>query len=84
VREVTRAKGIVKSSVQRRQGQRRLEVQGLLRLQRTARHHSQPPHARHPPRRGRGELLWRIEAPVEEIVARLVREVVGAEAPRSS
>jgi protein Tex len=77
VREATRAKGIVVSSV--RTGKDRddskfkdyfdfREALGTI-----------PSHRMLAIRRGEAEeeLLWRIEAPVEDLVARLVRETVG-------
>ncbi len=77
VREVTRAKGIVSSKVveEKRSDESKFkdyyafaEALGTI-----------PSHRMLAIRRGEaeGELLWRIEAPVDEINARLAREVVG-------
>ena len=77
VREVTRAKGVVKSSViaEKRSDESKFkdyfefsEMLGTI-----------PSHRMLAIRRGEaeGELIWRIEAPVDEINARLAREVVG-------
>ncbi len=77
VREVTRAKGIVMSKVieEKRSDESKFkdyyeftEPLGTI-----------PSHRMLAIRRGEaeGELLWRVEAPVEEINARLAREVVG-------
>jgi uncharacterized protein len=78
VREVTRAKGVVKSSViaEKKSDDSKFkdyfdfaEPLGTI-----------PSHRMLAIRRGEteGELLWRVEAPVEEINARLAREVTGA------
>jgi uncharacterized protein len=77
VREVTRAKGIVSSKVveEKRSDESKFkdyyafaEALGTI-----------PSHRMLAIRRGEaeGELLWRIEAPVDEINVRLAREVVG-------
>lgn len=77
VREVTRAKGIVSSKVieDKRSDESKFkdyyefsEALGTI-----------PSHRMLAIRRGEaeGELLWRIEAPIDEINARLAREVVG-------
>lgn len=78
VREVTRAKGVVKSSVitEKKSDDSKFkdyfdfaEPLGTI-----------PSHRMLAIRRGEteGELLWRVEAPLEEINARLAREVIGA------
>ena len=78
VREVTRAKGVVKSSVipEKRRDDSKFkdyfeysEARGSI-----------PSHRMLAIRRGEaeGELFWRVDAPVEEIHGRLVREVAGS------
>lgn len=78
VREVTRAKGVVKSMViaEKKSDDSKFrdyfeyaEALGTI-----------PSHRMLAIRRGEteGELLWRVEAPLEEIQARLAREVTGA------
>jgi len=77
VREVTRAKGLVKSSVltDKRSDDSKFkdyfdfsESLGTI-----------PSHRMLAIRRGEteGELLWRVEAPVEDLTARLTREAIG-------
>lgn len=78
VREVTRAKGVIKSSVlaEKKSDDSKFkdyfdysEALGTI-----------PSHRMLAIRRGEteGELLWRVEAPVEELQARLASEVIGS------
>jgi uncharacterized protein len=78
VREATRARGVVRSTVladRQREDSKFTDYYDFFEPLGTI-----PSHRMLAIRRGEaeGELLWRIEAPVEEIVPRLVREAIGA------
>ena len=75
VREVTRAKGVVKSSVLAEKKSDESKFKDYFDFSESL--GTIPSHRMLAIRRGEteGELLWRIEAPVEEINARLLREV---------
>ena len=77
VREVTRARGIVKSTVlseKRSDDSKYKDYFDFTELLGTI-----PSHRMLAIRRGEteGELLWRVEAPVDDITARLARDVTG-------
>lgn len=78
VREVTRAKGVVKSSVIAEKKSDESKFRDYFDYSEPL--GSIPSHRMLAIRRGEteGELLWRVEAPLEEINARLSREVIGA------
>ena len=77
VREVTRAKGVVKSSVIAEKKSDDSKFKDYFEFSESL--GTIPSHRMLAIRRGEteGELLWRIEAPVEEINARLASEVIG-------
>ncbi len=77
VREVTRAKGVVTSQVV--EDKRRDDSKFKDYFEYREPLGTIPSHRMLAIRRGEaeGELLWRVEAPVDEIVARLTREAVG-------
>lgn len=77
VREVTRAKGVVKSSVIAEKKSDDSKFKDYFEFSEPL--GTIPSHRMLAIRRGEteGELLWRIEAPVEEINARLAGEVIG-------
>jgi uncharacterized protein len=75
VREITRAKGVVKSSVLAEKKSDESKFKDYFEFSESL--GTIPSHRMLAIRRGEteGELLWRIEAPVEEINARLLNEV---------
>jgi len=77
VREVTRAKGTVKSSVITEKASDDSKFKDYFDFNESL--GTIPSHRMLAIRRGEteGELLWRVEAPVQEINAKLSREVVG-------
>jgi len=77
VREVTRAKGVVKSSVLAEKKSDESKFKDYFEFSESL--GTIPSHRMLAIRRGEteGELLWRIEAPVEDITARLQQEVIG-------
>ena len=77
VREVTRAKGVVSSKVLEEKRRDDSKFKDYFEYRESF--GTIPSHRMLAIRRGEaeGELLWRIEAPVDEIHARLAREVVG-------
>ena len=77
VREITRAKGVVKSSVMTGKASDDSKYKDYFDYAESL--GTIPSHRMLAIRRGEteGELLWRVEAPVEEITARMVREVIG-------
>jgi protein Tex len=81
VREVTRAKGVVKSAVltEKKNDPKADESKFKDYFDFAEPLGSIPSHRMLAIRRGEteGELLWRVEAPVEELNARLAQEVVG-------
>lgn len=78
VREVTRAKGVVKSNVIKEKESEDSKFKDYFDFSEPL--GGIPSHRMLAIRRGEteGELMWRIEAPVEEINARLLDEVVGS------
>ncbi len=78
VREVTRAKGVVKSSVITDKASDDSKFKDYFDFSESL--GTIPSHRMLAIRRGEteGELLWRVEAPTDEINARLAREVIGA------
>jgi uncharacterized protein len=77
VREVTRAKGLVKSTVLAEKKSDESKFKDYFEFSESL--GTIPSHRMLAIRRGEteGELLWRVEAPVEEINARLAGEVIG-------
>jgi uncharacterized protein len=77
VREVTRAKGAVKSTVIAEKKSDDSKFKDYFEFSESL--GTIPSHRMLAIRRGEteGELIWRVEAPVEEINARLAREVIG-------
>ena len=77
VREITRAKGVVKSSVMTGKASDDSKYKDYFDYAESL--GTIPSHRMLAIRRGEteGDLLWRVEAPVEEITARMVREVIG-------
>lgn len=77
VREVTRAKGVVKSSVIAEKKSDESKFKDYFEFSESL--GTIPSHRMLAIRRGEteGELLWRIEAPVEDINTRLQQEVIG-------
>ncbi len=77
VREITRAKGIVSSKVIAEKRSDESKFKDYYEFSETL--GTIPSHRMLAIRRGEaeGELLWRIEAPLDEINARMTREVVG-------
>ena len=78
VREVTRARGVVRSTVMTGKARDDSKFKDYFDFSESL--GTIPSHRMLAIRRGETEeeLLWRIEAPVEEITARLARDVVGA------
>ena len=78
VREVTRAKGVVKSSVVPEKRSDDSKFKDYFEYSESL--GGIPSHRMLAIRRGEteGELMWRIEAPVEDINARLTHEVIGS------
>ena len=78
VREMTRAKGVVKSSVLAEKRSDESKFKDYFEFSESL--GTIPSHRMLAIRRGEteGELLWRVEAPVEELNARLATEVVGS------
>jgi uncharacterized protein len=77
VREITRAKGVVKSSVMTGKASDESKFKDYFDYSESL--GTIPSHRMLAIRRGEteGELMWRVEAPVEEINARIAREVTG-------
>ncbi|HYW31591.1 MAG TPA: Tex family protein [Gemmatimonas sp.] len=77
VREVTRARGLVKSTVLSDKASDDSKFKDYFDFSEPL--GTIPSHRMLAIRRGEteGELLWRVEAPVEDITARLAREVIG-------
>ncbi|BAH37058.1 MAG TPA: RNA-binding transcriptional accessory protein [Gemmatimonas aurantiaca] len=78
VREVTRAKGVVKSTVLAEKKSDESKFKDYFEFSESL--GTIPSHRMLAIRRGEteGELLWRVEAPVDEINARLAGEVIGS------
>lgn len=78
VREVTRAKGVVKSSVLADKKSDESKFKDYFEFSEAL--GTIPSHRMLAIRRGEteGELLWRVEAPVEDINAKLATEVIGS------
>ncbi len=78
VREITRAKGVVKSTVLSDKKSDESKFKDYFDFAESL--GTIPSHRMLAIRRGEteGELLWRVEAPVEEINARLARDVIGS------
>lgn len=77
VREITRAKGVVKSSVMTGKASDESKFKDYFDYAESL--GTIPSHRMLAIRRGEteGDLMWRVEAPLEEITARLAREVTG-------